>query len=403
MSDDVIRSADPVYLDYNASAPLRPEALAAMLPHFASVGNASSAHDFGRVASDAVEQARSQLAQLLNCRPDELILTSGATEANNLALHLAAYRGGVVTTAVEHPAVLEAARALADLHGTRLVIAGVDGSGLPRLEEIASGLAVGDIGVVSVMLANNETGVATELGPIVEMAHDAGALVHTDATQAVGRLPIDLAELDVDLLSLSAHKFGGPQGIGALFIRRSAHLPQRPLLFGGGHERGWRAGTTNVAGAAGMGAAAAVCAERMTQEVKEVAGLRDRLERELLSRLAGSWANGAGARRLPGTLSLTIPGIPADALMTAMPMIAVSNGSACHAGVPSPSHVLLALGLSPEDAECTVRFSLGYQTTADEVTRAIGETCTAVKTLRSLLAPAPRSAPPLETGKVFRS
>jgi cysteine desulfurase len=271
---------------------------------------------------------------------------------------------------------------------------------MPRLGELELALGQGDVSLVSVMLANNETGSVIDLAPIIAMAHEVGALVHTDATQAVGRIPVKLSQLDVDLLSLSAHKFGGPQGVGALFVRRSSRLPQRPLLFGGGHERGWRAGTTNVAGAVGMGAAATVCAERMEQEANAIEALRDKLEESLLARLPEARVNCVGARRLPGTSSVTIPGIPADALMTAMPHVAVSNGSACHAGVPSPSHVLLALGLDADDAECTLRFSLGYRTTSDDVNLAVEETCRAVSTLRSLLAPSPRTPSPTELRKV---
>ena len=390
------------YLDYNASAPLRPAALEAMLPHLRSGGNAASIHAHGRAASEAVELARRQLAALLTCSASEVVFTSGATEANNLALHLAAVRGNVVVSRAEHPAILEAAEVQSATAGTKRVVIGVNRNGEIDLEALREVLAQGGVGLVSAMAANNETGVLNDLAAIVEVAHQAGALVHTDATQAVGRIPVNLADLDVDLLSLSAHKFGGPQGVGALFVRRTVHLPQRPLLVGGGHERGWRAGTTNVAGVVGMGAAAAVCAARMDSEFAHTAALRDMLESSLLQRVADCWVNGSDARRLSGTASITFAGAPADALMASMPQVAVSDGSACHVGAPEPSHVLLAMGLSRDDAECTLRFSLGYATTQQEIRLAIEATVAAVDQVRAMLGtvttPRPQTVGPRFTG-----
>src|SRR5579884_201113 len=374
-----------IYLDYNASAPLRPEALDAMLPHLRNGGNAASFHAYGRAASEAVGLARQQLAALLACSPSEVVFTSGATEANNLALHLAAARGDFIISSVEHPAVLEAAATYAGAMGNKRVSVGVNRDGAIDLEALREALADGRVGLVSAMAANNETGVLTDLAAIVEVAHQAGALVHTDATQAVGRIPINLADLDVDMLSLSAHKFGGPQGVGALFIRRAAQIPQKPLLVGGGHEHGWRAGTTNVAGVVGMGAAAAACAEQMDGEFVRTAALRDTLESSLVDKVADCWVNGSRARRLSGTASVTFVGAPADALMASMPRLAVSDGSACHMGAPEPSHVLIAMGLSRDDAESTIRFSLGYATTRREVQLAIEVTVAAVDRVRAML------------------
>jgi cysteine desulfurase len=375
-----------VYLDYNASSPLRPEVLDAMLPYLRSPGNASSIHRFGSNASEGIATARRQLAELLHCRPNELIVTSGATEANNLATHICAGTR-MVTTAGEHPAVLEAVRARSRTGGEGPDVIAIDRNGSPDLEHLTALLETGDVSMVTVMLANNETGAITDLRPVIDAAHRAGALVHTDATQAVGRIPVHLDDLQVDLLSLSAHKFGGPQGVGALFVRRTSRIAQRPLLVGGGHEDGWRAGTSNVAGTVGMGAAAAVCADRLPQEQAQVATLRDHLEATLLEQVPTAWVNARSAPRLPGTASITFPGLPADALMTAMPRIAVSNGSACHAGAPSPSHVLLAMGLSREEADST----LGYATTGEEIDAAVSETVRAARELHDLLAPPPRS------------
>jgi cysteine desulfurase len=239
------------------------------------------------------------------------------------------------------------------------------------------------------MLANNETGVITDLAPVIKIAREADALIHTDATQYVGRLRLDLAELDIDLLSLTAHKFGGPQGVGALLVRRGAPLPHRPLLYGGGQERGWRAGTLNVPGIAGLGAAAEAARLRLEEEVPRVRALRDALEAGLAARLPGCRINGALVPRLPGVTSVTFPGLPADAILAAMPEVAASDGSACASGAPSPSHVLLAMGRSREDADATIRFSCGYATTDHDIERAVDGTVRAVREVTSALeAPA---------------
>ncbi|UYB40875.1 cysteine desulfurase [Streptomyces sp. Je 1-4] len=378
---------DVVYLDYNATAPLRPEALEATLAALKDVGNASSMHHLGRSAAGRVDEARRQLADLISCAPGEIVFTSGATEANNLALRTAYARGGLlVTAAVEHPAVLEAARAVTAERPDSLVVLPVNGDGIVDLEPLDAALRGGKVALVSLMIGNNETGVLTDLVPVCKAAHEAGALVHTDATQYVGRLPLDLREIDVDLLSLSAHKFGGPQGIGALFIRRGTSLPHRPLLVGGGHERGWRAGTLNVAGITGLGAAAEAARLQLAHEAAQTAALRDALEATLTAQIEGCRINGARVPRLPGVTSITFPGLPADAVLAAMPHVAASDGSACSSGAPSPSHVLLAMGLSRDDADSTVRFSLGYATTQRDVDRAVTAVTEAVRHVRSVMA-----------------
>ncbi|MFG3112830.1 cysteine desulfurase family protein [Streptomyces sp. NPDC048197] len=387
MTGDAQGVADVVYLDYNATAPLRPEALEATLAALNGVGNASSMHHLGRSAAGRVDEARRQLADLLSCAPGEIIFTSGATEANNLALRTAYARGGLlVTAAVEHPAVLEAARAVTEERPDSLVVLPVNRDGIVDLEPLDAALRGGKVALVSLMIGNNETGVLTDLVPVCKAAHEAGALVHTDATQYVGRLPLDLREIDVDLLSLSAHKFGGPQGIGALFIRRGTSLPHRPLLVGGGHERGWRAGTLNVAGITGLGAAAEAARLQLAHEAAQTAALRDALEAALTAQVEGCRINGARVPRLPGVTSITFPGLPADAVLAAMPHVAASDGSACSSGAPSPSHVLLAMGLSRDDADSTVRFSLGYATTQRDVDRAVAAVTEAVRHVRSVMA-----------------
>jgi cysteine desulfurase len=324
------------------------------------------------------------VAELLNCSPGEIIFTSGATEANNLALR-AAHRNGLrlITSNVEHPAVLETARDLTADQPGALMLLEVDADGLVDLAALENALGRGDVGLVSLMAANNETGVLADLAPVITAAHAAGAVVHTDATQMVGRLPIDLADLDVDLLSLSAHKFGGPQGVGALFVRRSVPIPFRPQLTGGGQERGWRAGTLNVAGIAGAGAAAAAAHRSLTEEAVRIRRLRDLLERTITASVTGCWVHGQRVARLPGVSSITFPGAPADAVMAAMPHVAVSDGSACASGAPTPSHVLLAMGVNRHDADCTLRFSLGYATTEDHIIQVADATAHAVKLVRA--------------------
>ncbi|WP_345674222.1 cysteine desulfurase family protein [Yinghuangia aomiensis] len=377
------------YFDYNATAPIRPEALAAVVEAMQAVGNASSMHQPGRQAAYRVDAARRQLADLLGCSPGEIIFTSGATEANNLALRAAFTAGSpLVTSPVEHPAVLETARTLTAESPKDLVLLPVAADGLVDLDPLDQVFAARRGGVVSLMAANNETGVLANLRIAVKAAREAGALIHTDATQIIGRLPVDVTDLDVDLLSLSAHKFGGPQGIGALYVRRGAPLPHRPLLVGGGQERGWRAGTLNVAGIIGMGAAAEAAARGLGEEAERIAAMRDRLEQLVTSAIPDCRVNGRRDQRLPGVASVTFPGVPADAVLAAMPDIAASEGSACASGAPTPSHVLLAMGLSRADADSTIRFSLGYATTDAEIEHAAHAVKRAVTQVRAVLAEA---------------
>jgi cysteine desulfurase len=388
-----LTGADPVvYLDYNATAPVRPEALAATAEALASVGNASSAHSAGRDAASAVDQARGRVAALLGCAASELTFTSGATEANNLAIRSAAAPGrALVVSAVEHPAVSEAAAVTAAACGGVVHTIGVYRDGTLRLDDFEAALATAPA-LVSIMAANNETGVLNDLDLIVRLSHEAGALVHSDATQLVGRLPVNLRRLELDLLSLSGHKFGAPQGVGALFVRRGTPLEIRPLAYGGGHERGRRPGTLNVPGIVGLGAAAHAVAVHLEQEVSHIRALRDRFETAVLASVPGTRRNGHPDQRLPGVSSLTFTGLPADAVLAAMPDLAASEGSACSSGALEPSRVLLAMGLSRDEAECTIRFSLGYATTATDIDNAIRHVIDAARRVRAALNPTTMTA-----------
>ncbi|OZV72164.1 aminotransferase [Micromonospora echinospora] len=383
------RTAPPTnsaYLDYNATAPVRPEAASAVLDTLRVPGNASSPHAAGQRASALVQLGRSQLAELLRCSPNELVITSGATEANNLALRVAAPDGGqLVVSATEHPAVLEAARQIATDQGCDLTIIGVDRDGQLRLDELHAALNSPLPTVVSIMAANNETGVLNDIQEMAELTRAAGGIFHTDATQLVGRLPLDLSTVTIDMLSLSAHKFGGPQGVGALFLRRGLPVAHRPLVRGGGQERGWRAGTLNVAGIAGMGAAAAAAQAQLDIERERTAQLRDRLEALVLAALPDTQINGRSVPRLPGVSSMTFPGAPADAVLSGLPEVAASDGSACSSGALAPSHVLLAMGRTAEEAESTVRFSLGHATTKAEIDFAAEQVVSVVRRVKEAM------------------
>ncbi|WP_206484839.1 cysteine desulfurase family protein [Mycobacteroides abscessus] len=347
-----------IYCDHNATTPMRRVAVEAMIRWLEQPANASSRHIWGQQAAAAVEEAREQVALIIGARAREIVFTSGATEANNLAIHAALSvrpRVMLVTTAVEHAAVLQVARAR---NGSAVV--GVDHNGRVDLAALSDALRKYPGAVVSVIAANNETGVITDLPAVSTVVRRAGGLMHTDATQAVGRIPVDVDHWDVDLLSLSGHKFGGPAGAGALYVRREAPLPVRPMFHGGEQERGWRPGTVNVASVVALGAAAEEAKSLMHAESGYVQAIRDQFESEVRHSGLRVRCNGEDAARLPGVSSLTLAGCPADAVMAAMPHIAVSEGSACSSGALEPSHVLLAMGRSPEEADSTLRFSFGY-------------------------------------------
>ncbi|HJV91113.1 MAG TPA: aminotransferase class V-fold PLP-dependent enzyme [Holophagaceae bacterium] len=358
-----------IYLDHNATTAVDPEVLAAMLPWFAErPGNAGSAHALGHLAEAAVNRARDQVAALLSCAPAELVFTSGATEALNHAIRgvVEAFpaKRHMVISAVEHPAV-QALAAWLPSQGVEVSVAPVDGEGRLDLEALEA-LIRPDTALVAVMAANNESGVLNPLDEVGARVHAKGSLLLVDATQAVGKVPVSVAQGPADLLCLSAHKFHGPKGVGALYLRRGLRL--KPLLLGGGQERGRRGGTENVPGLVGLGAAAALASERLGY-LTCVAELRDHLEATLLAAVPRLKVLGQGAPRLPNTSLLAFEGVEGEALLLKLDRagICVSTGSACSTGHKEPSHVLRAMGVDPAYAKGTLRVSLGRTTTAVEV------------------------------------
>jgi len=363
----------PIYLDYCATTPVAERVLDAMLPYFRqSFGNASShGHAYGWAAAEAVQQARERVAALVGAEPDEIIFTSGATESLNLALKgiFEAYRAngnGFLALATEHKAVLDACHTL-EKNGAAVAYLPVQPNGLVSLGDV---LPTPGTLAVAVMLANNETGVIQPLRAISDKAKAAGALVVCDATQAVGKIPVDVQALGIDVMAFSAHKMYGPKGVGALYVRRrSPRVRLVAQLDGGGHEKGLRSGTLNVPGIVGLGAAAELAATEMEAQGKRLAALRDRLEAALQAALPIR-INGIDAPRLPHVSNITFLSAPADGssqLAARLTRIAVAAGSACSSALPAPSHVLQAMGLSPADAYRTVRISLGAPTTESEI------------------------------------
>ncbi|HSD27684.1 MAG TPA: aminotransferase class V-fold PLP-dependent enzyme [Vicinamibacteria bacterium] len=360
------------YLDHNATTPVDPRVLDAMLPFLrADYGNPSSLHWFGQRARAAVEQARAQVATLVGADPAEIVFTASGTESDNMALRGAAAkapppRTRVVCSAIEHHAVLNAARAMRD-EGRPVAIARVGEDGVLDLDDLAAKVDEATA-VVSVMLANNETGVLQPVPEAARIARARGALVHCDAVQAAAKVPIDVHGLGVDLLTLSAHKLYGPKGAGCLFVRRGT--PMVPLVRGGAQERNRRAGTENVAGIVGLGVAAALAREALETEAGRVAALRDALEARLLA-IPGVRRNG-GDPRVPNTTNVSFEGIDAEALLIALDLegIATSTGAACAAGGIEPSHVLRAMGQPPERVQSSLRLSLGRGTTQQDVDHA---------------------------------
>ena len=360
---------DPIYLDHNATTPVHTEVVEAMLPYLREhFGNPSSGHVYGRRAHEAVERAREQVALLLGCEPDEVFFTSGGTEANNLAIVGASraadgHRRHIVTSTVEHPAT---ARPCDWLEGegwdvTRL---SVDADCRVQADE-ASASVRSDTALVTVMLANNETGAVMPIRALAEIAHERGALMHTDAAQGVGKLPTRVNELGVDLLSVAGHKLYAPKGVGALFIRRGT--PIRPLLLGAGHERGLRPGTENVPYIVGLGKACEVALRDLDGEATRMRDLSTDLWELLRAEISGIRRNGDSVERLPNTLNLSFPGVRGSAVLAAASEIAASTGSACHEGDESPSPVLLAMGVDPAIALGAVRLSLGRATNRTDI------------------------------------
>jgi cysteine desulfurase len=349
------------YLDYNASAPVKPAVIEAMTLALGRTGNSSSVHGFGRAARRALEQARASVAALVGARSDGVLFTSGGTEANNQVL--ASVPGPRLVSAVEHASVLEAAP-----DAERLP---VDGQGRIALERLAERLAAIRPALVSVMLANNETGVVQPVAEVARLAHACGALMHCDAVQAAGKMSVDLRELGVDFLTLSAHKLGGPQGVGAVVLGDG--IEPVALLRGGGQERRWRPGTENLPGIVGFGRACELALEDQ-DFARRTAALRDRLEAEIRDIAPDVRVYGSGAERLPNTSCLAMPGVSNQTQLIALDLegIAVSTGSACSSGKVGPSHVLAAMEIEPEEAASAIRVSLGWGSSDSDVDRFVG-------------------------------
>ena len=367
------------YFDHNATTPVSPEVLEAMLPMMTEVyGNASSIHHFGQAARQKLDQARKQVAEALGAEPQEIVFTSGGTEAGNLAIF--GVGGHVVTTTFEHPAVLASA---AQLDHT---LVPVDGRGMVDPAAIQRALRP-DTKVISVMHANNEVGTIQPLQEIARIAAEAGAALHSDGVQAAGKIPSKVADLGVSLYSISGHKIGAPKGVGALYVRKGTGL--KPMLYGGRHERERRGGTENVAGAVALGRAMQWIAQHGDAENRRIESLRDRLEQNIASRIPDTHVNGAGAPRVTNTTNIRFDGIDSDALLIALDLkgFAVSSGAACSSGAPEPSHVLLAMGLNRLEARSSIRFSLGRSNTVEQVDALVEALVESVAHLRKL-APA---------------
>jgi len=381
-----------IYLDYNSTTPVDRAVLDAMLPYFAdNFGNASSIHSSGQRGRSAVDAARDSVAALIAAKTAEIVFTSGGTEADNLALFgsVAASnhsRKHIITTAIEHHAVLNAAQAL-EKQGIDVTYVPVVASGIVDPQDVRRALRPETI-LISVMHANNELGTIQPIEEIGRIAAEADVYFHCDAVQSAGKLPLDVNRLGVDLLSISAHKIYGPKGVGALYVR--AGTPLEPQFHGGHHERDRRPGTENVPGIVGFGKAAELARVRLTTDSAQIESLRDRLEKMLLNSLASVRVNGDRSRRIPNTTNLVFTSAGGEALVIALDLqgVACSTGAACSSGAVEPSHVLLAIGLSPDEARSSLRFSLGRTTTAAEIDRAADIIPPTVERLRAL---SPRS------------
>jgi cysteine desulfurase len=374
-----------VYLDNNATTPVLPAVFEAMQAYFGEhFGNASSIHHHGQETRAAVERARESVAALLGCRASEIVFTSGGTEADNLAIFGLTQPGEhVISSTVEHHAVLNSCKHLA-ASGCEVTCVPVDGRGLVDPDDVRRALRP-NTRLITIMLANNETGVLQPVEEIVQLAAEADVYFHTDAVQAAGKIAVDVKRMGCDLLSISGHKMNAPQGVGALYVRKGTSL--RPMLFGGSHERSRRAGTENVPGIVALGKAAELARETMAGgDPDQISRLRDRLEHTILHQVAGTGVNGEGAPRVPNTSSIYFDGIEGEALVIALDLkgLAVSTGAACSSGAIEPSHVLTAMGMPPERARGSLRFSLGKQNTEEDVEFALSMIPPTVARLRDL-------------------
>jgi len=380
----------PVYLDYNATTPVDPRVLEAMLPYFKDVfGNAASvSHSYGTAARQAVDTARGQVAQLIGAEADDIIWTSGATESDNLAIKgvaemYAAKGDHIITCQTEHKAVLDTCKKL-EGRGAGVTYLKPDETGRVTAEQVAEAITDRTI-LITLMAANNEIGTLHPIAEIGRVAKDRGVIFHSDATQAVGKIPIDVNALGVDLLSVSAHKMYGPKGVGCLYVRRRGPRVRLTCqMDGGGHERGMRSGTLNVPGIVGLGAAAELCRAEMADDAARLTALRDRLHEGLTSRLEYVKLNGHPTERLPNTVNLSFAYVEGESLMMKAAGVAVSSASACTSASLEPSFVLKAIGVPDELAHGSIRFSLGRFTTQEEIDYAVGQVVPAVEELREL-------------------
>ncbi len=364
----------PIYLDYAATCPMDQRVVDAMLPTFTQVfGNAASrTHVFGWKAEEAVEAARRDVAALIGADPKEITWTSGATEANNLAIKGAVEflaesgKKHIITVVTEHKAILDTCKYL-ERHGSEVTYLQVDRDGLITVEQVAAAIRP-DTAIVSVMFANNETGVLQPIAEIGALCHKHGVLFHTDAVQAYGKIPIDVEAMNIDLLSMSAHKLYGPKGIGALYVRRRRpRVRLAPQIHGGGHERGNRSGTLNVSGIVGFGAAAKLARELMPEESARILEIREHLRTRLMTEIPHATLNGSAQHRLPGTLNISFAYVEGESLLMGLKDVAISSGSACTSASLEPSYVLKAMGLDDELAHSSLRITIGRFTTLEEV------------------------------------
>jgi cysteine desulfurase len=362
-----------IYLDHAATTPLDPRVLEAMLPFLSGIsGNASSIHQVGRAALQALDDAREQVALVLGCQPKEIVFTSGGSESINLALKGVAMalraqgKNHLISSTIEHHAVLHALDYLVEYEGFRVTLLPVDRNGRVNPADLSTALRP-ETALVSVMYANNETGVVQPIADLAAICRERGVLFHTDAVQAPGQLPLDVNALGVDLLSLTAHKFYGPQGVGLLYLRRGT--PLVPQINGGAQERRRRAGTENIAGIVGLAKALTIAESERTTHASRLRALSERLIDGVLTRIPQSWLNGDRESRLPSIVNLGFACIETESLLLLLDQrgICASSGSACTSGSLEPSHVLLAMGLSPEEANGSIRFSLGKQTTDEQI------------------------------------
>jgi cysteine desulfurase len=378
-----------IYFDHNATTPVDPavaEKVARVMTD--TFGNASSVHHFGQQAKAVLDEARSAVARLIAAEPSEVVFTSGGTESDNFALRGVAEaleptgRRHLIASSIEHEAVLVTLKALAR-RGWRTTLLPVDQSGIVKPEALAAALT-DDTAVVSVMHANNEIGTIQPIAELSRLAHERGALFHTDAVQSIGKIPVDVRALGVDLLSLSGHKFNGPKGVGALWIKRGARVTS--VMTGGKHERSRRAGTENVAGIAGLGVAAELAAKKLTTESVRLRELRNRLEESVLAKVLGTAINGVREPRVPNTTNIGFDAVEAESLLIALDLegVAVSTGSACSSGTLEPSHVLRAMGLPTPRTQNSIRMSLGAGNTEADVDFVVSKLPPIVEKLRSL-------------------